>query len=78
MQVERHVSRLNLSSIFIFFTQDFEKALEDANKCIDIKPNWGKVTTYPVIFTLIAAAIVFLSCSIAGLLQAGCCPARPK
>lgn len=24
--------------------QDFEKALQDANKCIELKPTWGKVS----------------------------------
>jgi hypothetical protein len=30
----------------IFSVQDFEKALEDANKCIDLKPNWGKASFF--------------------------------
>jgi stress-induced-phosphoprotein 1 len=30
------------------YFQDFESALKDANKCIQIKPDWGKVTSFPL------------------------------
>lgn len=35
----RSIRSLKLTSVH----QDFENALKDANKCIQIKPDWGKV-----------------------------------